>query len=324
MQLTPNSLPKIDYAEHPAYGGMFEPDPALAEGAMSILRPLIDEMTRIEAERVEKFGYRYGQASPEDAELVDNSMTRRQVSAPHMARIEAAAKPYLDALRERLAGPRATGQKISFKMINTVLSEEADSDLWRAVDDAMRDGGAYDTVRAFFSADTAKLNSLAVFFNPAEQSWIGPPFRDIDQTIPPTVGMHIDSNGKSYLKAILYLNDVGPEQGPTCVVPGSHRWEQGSVERIWRRAYDRSKLLSRSEAARQTFISLPKSLQVKAEFGGDMLPDAPETKALLEQEFVSTGPRGSYTLFNPEAAHRGGWVTSGERHALQITLGARW
>ena len=324
MQLTLNSLPKIDYAEHPAYGGMFEPDPALAEEALAVLRPQIDEMTRVETERAALFGYRYGQATDADAGLVSDSLKQDQLTAAQMARIEAAAKPYLDALRERLVAPRAAGVPITFKMVNQVLSEQTDPDLWAAVDEAMREAGAYETVRAFFSADRAKLNSLAVFFNPPNQAWIEPKFHDFEGGAPPTSGLHIDSNGKSYLKAILYLNDVGPEQGPTCVVPGSHQWDAGSVERIWRRAYDRSKMLGRSPKFRRMFMSLPKELQVKAEFGGDMLPGSPETLAILEREIVSTGPRGSYTMFNPEAAHRGGAVTAGERHALQITLGARW
>lgn len=323
MPLTLNSLPKIDYSKHPAYR-TFEPDPALAEKAMGVLAPLIAEMTSVEAERVQKFGYRYGQATKDDAGLVSDSMKRGQLSSGQMARIEAAAKPYLDALRDRLAEPRAAGVPVNFKMVNQVVNEQRDAELWTTVDDIMREVGAYETVRAFFSADWAKLNSLAVFFNPPNQSWIGPPFRDFDGGMPPTAGLHIDSNGKAYLKAILYLNDVGPEQGPTCVVPGTHKWEEGSTERIWRRAYDRSSILGRKEHDRRLFMSLPEQMQVKAEFGGDLLPDDPATRTILEHEVVATGPRGSYTMFNPEAAHRGGAVTAGERHALQITLGARW
>jgi hypothetical protein len=83
-------------------------------------------------------------------------------------------------------------------------------------------------------------------------------------------------------------------------------------------------LLGRSLLERQQFISLPKDLQVKAEFGGDLTPASPEGQALMQREFVSVGERGHYTVFNPEAVHRGGAVRSGERLALQITLGARW
>jgi hypothetical protein len=319
-----SSLPRIDYQAHPAYGGMLEPDPRLGEEALGILRPVIEEMTRVEAERVQKFGYRYGASGEADAPLVEQSYIQSRLPSAAMDRIEAAAKPYVTALKAKLEAPVAAGQAIPFKMVNHVMGEAGDPEIWRAVDDAMREAGAMESVRAFFSAQSAKLNSLAVFVNPPNQSWIGAPFRDLSAETPPTAGMHIDSNGKCYLKAILYLNEVGPDQGPTSVVPSSHAWDQGGTERIWRRAFDRSKLLGRSENERRMFISLPREMQVKAEFGGDLLEGSPESRALLEQEFASVGERGAYTLFNPEAVHRGGAVRSGERQALQITLAARF
>lgn len=319
-----NTLPRIDYRSHPAYGGMLEPDPKAGEAAIQLLQPAIDEMMRVEAERMQLFGYRYGHTNDTERQLVEQSYVSGVLPAADMDRISAAAAPYVAALREKLSGPVARGELIPFKMVNKVMSEEGDPELWSAVDDAMREAGLLEHVRVFFSAKWSKLNSLAVFVNPPNQSWVSPTFRDGAAETPPTTGMHIDSNGKSYLKAILYLNEVGPEQGPTSVIPGSHTWDHGSVDRIRRRAFDRSKLLGRSLNERQMFVSLPEELQVKAEFGGDLLPDSPLTKALLESEFVSTGERGYYTLFNPECVHRGGGVRSGERHALQITLGARW
>jgi hypothetical protein len=319
-----SSLPRIDYDAHPAYGGMLEPDPELGRQALQVLDPLIAEMTRIEAERVDKFGYRYGWSTDAERQLVEQSFVCGKLPSDDIERIGRAARPYVEALEAKLAGPMARGEPIPFKMVNTVLGESADAELWTAVGDALREAGLLEMVRVFHGAVWSKLNSLAVFVNPPNQSWIGPSFRDDSAPTPPTAGMHIDSNGKSYLKMILYLNDVGPEQGPTAVAPGSHEWGCGSLDRIRRRAYDRSRLLGRSAVERRQFISLPKDLQVKAEFGGDLLPDSPEAQALLAREFVSVGERGHYTVFNPEAVHRGGAVRSGQRQALQITLGARW
>jgi hypothetical protein len=72
------------------------------------------------------------------------------------------------------------------------------------------------------------------------------------------------------------------------------------------------------------FLSLPEEMQVKAEFGGDMLPDSPETLALVRDEFVVTGPAGQLNLFDPEAIHRGGDVRAGERRVMLITMGPSW
>jgi hypothetical protein len=322
MHTAMTSLPYIDYAAHPAYGGMLEPDPQLGERALEVLSPLIDEMTRVEAERVEKFGYRYGHSTSAERELVENSFVCGRLPGADMDRIGGAAAPYVDALKDRLKDKIAQGEPIGFKMVNTVLDPNADAAIWTSVNDALREEGLLEMVRVFHGAIWSKLNSLAIFVNPP--NWTGPAFRDQSAETPPTAGMHIDSNGKCYLKMILYLNEVGPEQGPTSVVPGSHEWDSGGLERIHRRAFDRSKLLGRKQLDRQKLLSLPKALQVKAEFGGDLLPDSPQTQALLANEFVSTGERGHYTVFNPEAVHRGGAVRSGERIALQITLGARW
>jgi hypothetical protein len=322
MTSTLTSLPRIDYAAHPAYGGMLAPDAQLGEQALHLLQPLIEEMSRVEAERIEKFGYRYGHTSDAGRQLVENSFVCGAIPAADMDLIGKAARPYVEALQARLEGPVARGESIGFKMVNAVMDPEKDAGLWKAVDDALREAGLLEMVRAFYGAVWSKLNSLAVFVNPP--NWNGPAFKDQSAETPPTAGMHIDSNGKCYLKMILYLNDVGADQGPTCVVPASHAWDAESLDRIRRRAYDRSKLLGRKAKDRQSFISLPPELQVKAEFGGDLLTGSPECQALMQSEFVSVGERGHYTVFNPEAVHRGGAVRSGERQALQITLGARW
>ena len=324
MDTATSSLPRIDYAAHPAYGGMFEPDPELGRQALALLEPLIVEMTRIEAERADKFGYRYGWTTDAGRELVERSFVCGRLPSADMDRIEIAARPYVAALEARLEGLAAAGEAVPFKLVNTVLSDTADAALWTAVDDALREAGLLEMVRVFHGAVWSKLNSLAVFVNPPNQSWVGTSFRDQSAPTPATAGMHIDSNGKSYLKMILYLNEVGSEQGPTAVVPGSHAWDCGGLDRIRRRAYDRSRLLGRSAGERRQFISLPQELQVKAEFGGDLLPDSGEAQDLIKREFVSVGDRGHYTVFNPEAVHRGGAVRAGKRHALQITLGARW
>jgi hypothetical protein len=318
------ALPVIDYASHPAYGAMFQPDEALAAEALGILQPLIDEMAEVEADRNRKFGYRYGHASPVGEALAKRAISHLQLTGKTFETLHANAQPVIKAMQDRIGALRAAGKPIRFKTVEQGLTKEANGELWRSVDAMLREMEIYDVVAAFFGAGSARINSLAMFVNPANQDWASRPFRDIDLQAPPTAGFHIDSNGKCYLKGILYLSDVGPEQGPFGIVPESHLWGQGGVDRIRRRAFDRSPLISRSAEERQVFVSLPKDLQVKAEFGGDMVPGSAESDRLLQQELVSIGPRGLLSLFYPEAIHRGGNVSAGERHALQITLTAQW
>jgi len=318
------ALPKIDYARHPYYGGMFAPDPDLGARAMGMLQPFIDEMVQVEQDRLTRFGYRYGYENEVGEALALRGVSLLQIPPNMIDRIGKAAHPVIEGMRERIRAERAAARPIRFKTVNHVLSKETDAELWRSVDDMLKEMELLDVARAFFGARSARINSLAIFVNPANQEWANHIFRDVQAETPPTAGFHVDSNGKCYIKGILYLNDIGPEQGPFSIIPESHLWDEGTQARIWRRAFDRSPLLARMAEERRMFISLPEEMQVKAEFGGDMVPDSDEANLMLTREFVSVGPRGLLSLFWPEAIHRGGNVRAGERHALQITLTAQW
>ena len=317
-------LPLIDYGSHPAYGGMFQPDDELADAALRILQPIVEEMTRVEQDRLQKFGYRYGCRGEAGEDLVRRGISHLHLPDKLIDRVHADALPVIRMMQQRIAAARAAGRPIRFKTVEHILKPDVETELWGSIDHFLREMEIYQTVAAFFDAPSARINSLAVFVNPPAQDWANEVFRDLDAGTPPTAGFHIDSNGKCYLKGILYLEDVGPEQGPFGIVPESHLWSQGQMDRIYRRAFDRSSLLSRMSEERRMFISLPREMQVKAEFGGDMLPGSPEAEALLSAELSNTGPRGQLNLFYPEAIHRGGNVRSGERHALQITLTAQY
>ncbi len=313
-------LPRIDYAAHPAYGGMLEPTEALGRRALDVLEPLIEEMRQVERDKQATFGYRFGHADAIGERLVREGAAPLQLAPASLAPIEQAAAPVLAEIAQRLAETRAAGQRIQYMTTHQSLSSDTHPELWTAIDRAMRDCGALDITAAYFGRP-AKVRSTGLLLNQPDQDWATRLYRDLDVEAPPTAGFHIDSNGKCFVKAVLYLSDVGPDQGPFGMVPGSHRWAEGSEERIYRRAFDKSDLVVRSAKKRRMFLSLPPQMQVKAEFGGDMLPDAPETKALLAQEFVATGAKGQLNLFDPEAVHRGGNVRKGERRVVLITMG---
>ncbi len=317
-------LPEIDYSSHPAYGGTLNPHPGIGDRALRVLRPVIEEMTATEQERTQQFGYRHGYADAIGQELVSEGMSRAQLEAAATERIHQAALPVIDLVRERLLAAREAGEPIKYKTALEAISQEQHADLRSAIDRAMRDAGIYGITAAFFGAPSAKLHSAGLLVNAPDQDWATRLYRDVDIETPPTAGFHIDSNGKCFVKAVLYLSDVGPDQGPFGMIPGSHRWGEGSQDRIFRRAFDKSGLVVRSAKKRRMFISLPPEMQVKAEFGGDMIAGTPEADDLLQRERVSTGPRGQVNLFDPEAIHRGGNVRHGERIAVLVTTRPLW
>ena len=314
-------LPRIDYASHPAYGGMLEPLPALGRRALESLQPLIDEMRAVEADKQARFGYRFGRSEATGGALVRDGYASLQLTPAAFEPIERAAAPVTQTIAARLAETRAAGERIKYSTAHAQIGPLTHPELWAGIQRAMRDSGALEITADYFGMPKGVVRSAGVLVNQPDQDWAVRLFRDLDVAAPPTAGFHIDSNGKCFVKVVLYLTDVGPEQGPFGMVRGSHRWDEGSEQRVYRRAFDKSDLVVRSAKKRRMFLSLPEELQVKAEFGGDMLPGSPESQALLEQEIVALGPRGQVNLFDPEGVHRGGNVRSGERRVLLVTMG---
>ena len=317
-------MPRIDYARHPAYGLMFDPDPELGTQALAKLEPLIAEMERVEAERARRFGDRSGsggESSSEVAAIASEGCCALQLKAKLLDPLLESTAPVIAAIRDRQAAARAAGETIPFKLAQTPIGSRTHPEIWDLAARIVKHSGAGQTTANYFGAG-AKLKTAAVMVNPPDQVWAADVFRDPRIETPPTVGFHIDSSGSAILKAVLYLGDVGPDQGPFGMIPTSHRWEQAGPGRIRRRAFDRSPLVSRAPAQRHAFLSLPLQLQVKAEFGGDMPPGAPETLQLLARERVMTGPCGQLNLFDPEAIHRGGQTRAGERRVLLLSIAA--
>ena len=316
-------LPHIDYAAHPAYGGMFKPEARLAAEAEARLAPIIEEVERAERERAAVFGYRYGSGTDVTRELAAEGCCVRQLEPALLEPLHAAARPLIETIRTQIAELRASGEPIGFKATQELVAPDRHPELWKLAGQTMRKAGVVQSSIDYFGSGDARLKAAAVMVNQPGQAWCTDIFRDGAAETPPTVGLHIDSSGYCTLKVVLYLGDVGDDQGPFGVIPTSHRWEQGSLERVHRRAFDRSPLVSRSPGQRKSFLSLPAPLQVKAEFGGDMPAGAPETAALIARERVMTGPRGQLNLFDPEAIHRGGHARQGERHVFLLSVAAR-
>jgi hypothetical protein len=316
-------LPRIDYAAHPAYGGMFKPEKRLAAEARARLAPIIEDVERAERERAAVFGYRYGTPTDVTRELAADGCSVRRLDPELLEPLHQAARPLIETIRAQLAGLRAAGEPISFKATQELVAPDRHPELWKLAGQTMRKAGVVQCSTDYFGSGDAKLKAAAVMVNQPGQAWCNDIFRDGAAETPPTVGFHIDSSGYCTLKVVLYLNDVGPDQGPFGVIPTSHLWEQGGLDRVRRRAFDRSPLVSRSPGQRKAFLSLPPELQVKAEFGGDMPAGAPETNAFLARERVMTGPRGQLNLFDPEVIHRGGHARQGERHVFLLSVAAR-
>ena len=126
---------------------------------------------------------------------------------------------------------------------------------------------------------------------------------------------HVDSNHWPNLKALIYLSDVGPDQGPFRYVSASHRLMQ-PYEAAVRKTNDK---LGHSLTA---LCALPDAYAQHANFGDYIDPATPEALALLEKEAVVCDGRSDLVLFDNNGVHRGGFVREGHRYMLQCVFGS--
>jgi hypothetical protein len=95
---------------------------------------------------------------------------------------------------------------------------------------------------------------------------------------------HVDFDDKHLLKAFVYLNDVGPEQGPFQYVPGSQPGGPHHDVRPW------------------------------VPMGYGRVPDEDVAQSVTPDEIATfTGPKGTLILCNTSGLHRGGFATAGPR-----------
>lgn len=317
-------FPRIDYANHPAYGLMFEPDPEIAGRAAAELEPLVLTADAARLDRHARLA-----ACPDDVcavarQVAEKGFAPLQAEGADIERLGQAAAPTVDKVREGVLQAQADGSPVTREIAKAWLDRDADEPVWAAARRMLVGAGVFEAVKDYFGAEGCKLRGLTAVVNRPGQAWQTNLFRDLEVETPPTTGFHVDTQSACILKTVIYLDDVGPEQGPFGALPGSHLWDQTGPGRGRRQGLERSSFRSRSREHRRTFASLPSELQLKAGFGGDVVPGSAECRALVDGEARLTGPRGQINLFDPEAIHRGGLVQSGERVALIAILAATW
>lgn len=157
---------------------------------------------------------------------------------------------------------------------------------------------------------------------------------------------HLDES-TSELKAIIYLSDVGAQNGPTSSYPGVYQALrlnplQELIGRVianvgsrtnspLRDYYGRPPISSMSaasfragtrvERARRHFMRLPPPLRFNTHLGWDVWPGSTIERSLAGAERPILGPPGTFTIFDgAHVLHRGGLVEGAPRLALQAVL----
>jgi hypothetical protein len=114
----------------------------------------------------------------------------------------------------------------------------------------------------------------------------------------PVRGFHVDTFETSTFKVMLYLNDVGRENGPTCYIPGTHV----DAELRRRKEHEWGPAVSPGDPSNRPH---PTNFT-----DGELGP-------LLDRQVAVEGPAGTIVLFDTWGVHRGIAPMPGyERHVL--------
>jgi Phytanoyl-CoA dioxygenase (PhyH) len=181
----------------------------------------------------------------------------------------------------------------------------------------------------------------ALDYSHERQNWYKGCYADAGLPSTDTVYMHLDADVKM-VKAMLYLTDVSPLQGPFRYVRGSHRWARSLFVQAVQKGFDgeQTKLFPMEDDGldykggyyrprfqsiphRQDVLDLPRALRGTTHFGDDVLNGSAHSRLLLDHETSFVAPRGTMVLFDGSSGiHRGSQVVRGERWAVQIGMRA--
>lgn len=131
--------------------------------------------------------------------------------------------------------------------------------------------------------------------------------------------LHIDPK-YSYIKTIIYLNEVKNNNGPFAYVPESHRWYFDEVEMLFCKSNQLVNTLSNS-SQRKSNASLPIWARKNSYFSRQLLDGVHTSETVYSKLKHFTTDETNFILFEPNHGwHRGTHVEDGERIALQVIM----
>lgn len=203
---------------------------------------------------------------------------------------------------------------------------------------ALRKKCVIDAVSAYIGREMEFIYA-ALDYSHEKQNWYKDCYFDVGFPTAKTAYMHFDADN-DVMKAMLYLRDVRPENGPFRYVRASHRWQRSGTQCALNKGFDvqQTKTFEMENDGldyklgyyrpryklpeyRKGLSMLPNNLRGSTHFGDDVVDGSPLSVSLLQQEEVFIGPAGTFVVFDgSKGIHRGSQVDEGERWAVQIGM----
>jgi hypothetical protein len=239
-------------------------------------------------------------------------------SAGAMAGVDAAVAAAYAKL-ERMRAERA-GRKREFLDSRYHADRRDEMALYRAVDTLLRDAQVMRAASEYLGREASLVDVNPQINDPSDSFW-REIFPDREPSgLPKAAYFHRDASGGD-LKAIIYMSEVGPRNGPFAFVLGSHRLPIGRLDNFICEANDSNGLADTSAETRRIFAALPRRFRQKGSFGNDLADDDPVSDEIVDAAWSITGSKGTIVLFDTKGVHRGGMVEDGERRVITCVLG---
>lgn len=279
-----------------------------------------------EERRRERCGKGLTKASPEARSageaLLDTGYAMFNMPKAQLTRLR-------EVLRDDIARARDRGAK---QPDDIAIMPPSNPEAQSIVNAFCASAGVFAALSAFYG-DAFGSAGFVVHVSQPTDTWFHV-FDDIGLNMPKTTQMHFDLDFAAP-KSMLYLNDVGPGQGPFSLRAKAERFELFGLELAFRKEiaigvhrYCRevkgkstagNTSIFRHVEARRAYASLPTRLRANSHQADHVLDGSALSDQLLASETRLAGEAGTMPVFTgSHVLHRGGLVTSGERIALQI------
>ena len=305
-----SQIPKINYANHPAYGLLFgAPTMSLRIAALKRLLPYLWRYKRLLLRNVNR------QINTSlTRELYQNGFKPFRLTEDEIQLILSRVQPYLHEIEEGKKATPLASRTFKNKVIS--LSQRKEAEFYKEISSILSKRQISE-IASSYRGRPMQLAGLCVQAGDKDDPDMKNHFEDIRLSDPASYYFHIDAS-EGQIKCMIYLHNVTTDTGPTCYVPGSNRNHIGRFELLVRMANDKTRLDKCKRENRELFSALPRIFQKKAEFGNDL--NHKDGERFLSQSVELTSDKGNLILFDPNGYHRGKMIKEGKRIVLQVVF----
>lgn len=302
-------LPRIDYANHPAYGKKFKPGFGSQIAAALKVYPGYFKYLGTPRNSGPRASITVNNFDPAMlGPLVSNGSVLLLVQDRELERFTSGAKPYVEELRQK-----ANGQIGVFERTVTLSEDEHFVDEFT---DMLKRRDVFAAAKRYLGYDAEFPRSVTVRLKTGDVEH----FADAGQKNSRFVGYRTDIPREPTLKCKLYLNDVTTDNGAFQYIKGSHKLNYPAGDYAAIKATKDAGLDKTDPKSRALFAALPKSLQLKEQYGTDLLDSFEHAENLIECERTMESQTGRLIIYDGHGLHRDGAFNSGEMLTIEVSL----